>query len=114
MLYDNAQLARVYRLAWQITHKDFYRRVAEQTLDYVAREMTDPQGGFYSRQDADSERGRGEILHMDARGDSYSAWLRADRFCAVVERARFRAGSAERDRHRRRWWRGQVIGCRVD
>ncbi len=51
MLYDNAQLARVYLHAWQITRDDFYRRVAEQTLDYIVREMTYPAGGFYSTQE---------------------------------------------------------------
>jgi len=55
MLYDNAQLARVYLHAWQVTQDEFYRRIAEQTLDYVAREMMHPNGGFFSSQDADSE-----------------------------------------------------------
>jgi uncharacterized protein YyaL (SSP411 family) len=62
MLYDNAQLARVYLHAWQITRNDFYRRVAEQTLDYVVREMTHPSGGFYSTQDADSEGHEGNYF----------------------------------------------------
>ena len=45
MLYDNAQLARAYTEAWQITGHLAYRRVARETLDYVLREMTSPEGG---------------------------------------------------------------------
>lgn len=55
MLYDNAQLARVYTEAWQVSEDPFFRRIAEETLDYLLREMTSPEGGFYSTQDADSE-----------------------------------------------------------
>ena len=54
MLYDNAQLARVYLHAWQLTGNEFFRTITEDILDYVIREMTDPTGGFYSTQDADS------------------------------------------------------------
>jgi uncharacterized protein len=48
MLYDNSQLARVYLHAYQVTGNEFCKRITSEILDYVAREMTDPQGGFYS------------------------------------------------------------------
>jgi len=54
MLYDNAQLTTVYLDAWQLTGNPEYRRVARDILDYVAEEMTSPEGGFYSATDADS------------------------------------------------------------
>jgi uncharacterized protein YyaL (SSP411 family) len=55
MLYDNAQLIRVYLHLYQITRDEFYKRIAVETLEYVRREMLDASGGFYSTQDADSE-----------------------------------------------------------
>ena len=54
MLYDNAQLTSVYLEAFQVTGDPELARVATETLDYVAREMTAPLGGFYSATDADS------------------------------------------------------------
>ena len=55
MLYDNALLSRLYLHAYQATGKQLYRRIVEETLDYVLREMRGKEGGFYSTQDADSE-----------------------------------------------------------
>jgi hypothetical protein len=62
MLYDNAQLARVYLHAWQVTGKPLFRAIVEETLDYVVREMRHPQGGFYATQSAESEGEEGRFF----------------------------------------------------
>jgi uncharacterized protein YyaL (SSP411 family) len=55
MLYDNAQLASLYSQAYQALKKPLYQEVVEQTLGFIAREMTAPEGAFFSALDADSE-----------------------------------------------------------
>ncbi|MEX2206452.1 MAG: DUF255 domain-containing protein [Myxococcota bacterium] len=68
MLYDNAQLAGIYARAFALTHRPLYRRVAEQTLAYLDREMSHPEGGFYSAQDAE----------VDGREGASYVWSRAE------------------------------------
>ncbi len=62
MLYDNALLARTYVEAYQVTQEDRYRQIATEVLDYIVREMTAPEGGWYCSTDADSEGVEGKFF----------------------------------------------------
>jgi uncharacterized protein len=73
MLYDNALLTRAYLEGYQVTGDPFYRTIATEVLDYILREMTAPEGGFYSATDADSEGVEGKFF----------VWTRAE-FEAVL------------------------------
>ncbi|MBI2981054.1 MAG: thioredoxin domain-containing protein [Deltaproteobacteria bacterium] len=65
MLYDNALLASTYLEAYQVTQNRLYAEIVRQTLDYLLREMTDPEGGFYSAQDAGEVGKEGEYYHLN-------------------------------------------------
>ena len=85
MLYDNALLAYAYLEAYRTTGQNFYRTVAERTLGYTLRELTDPSGGFYCGQDADSDGEEGKYYLFtpeevqkilgETDGISFCAWF---------------------------------------
>ncbi len=86
MLYDNALLSRLYLHAYLATGHDLYLRIVHETLDYVLREMTSPEGGFYSSQDADSEGVEGKFFLWSPEQIRRALGDRdADIFCAYYD-----------------------------
>jgi uncharacterized protein YyaL (SSP411 family) len=97
MLYDNALLARLYLDAGRALHQPEFLGVARQVLDYVSREMTSPEGGFYSSQDADSEGEEGKFFLWSAAqsraavGEALSPI--AERYFDISEEGNFEGGN---------------------
>ncbi len=87
MLYDNALLAKTYLEAFQVTNNLDYRRVTCEILDYILREMTSPEGGFYSATDADSEGVEGKffVWNPEQIRDVVPSEQDATRFCAYYD-----------------------------
>jgi len=98
MLYDNALLARLYTRAWQWTKDPFFAAVANETLGWVQREMTSPDGAFYSTLDADSEGEEGKFY----------VWTRAE-VLEILGEEEGRIFSALYDVTDRGNWEGQTI-----
>ncbi|MBZ0257416.1 thioredoxin domain-containing protein, partial [bacterium] len=99
MLYDNALLAKTYAEAYQITGKAFYKKIVVEIMEYVLREMTSPEGGFYSTQDADSDGKEGAFFAWtpdqiaEALGDEKEAKF-VSRFWGVEPRGNFEEGTS--------------------
>ena len=86
MLYDNALLSRVYLHYYQVSQDELARETTKGILDYVIREMTNDEGGFYSTQDADSEGHEGKFFVWDiAEIKSVLGEKQANFFCAAYD-----------------------------
>jgi len=100
MLYDNALLLRLYADAWRTTREPRYEATARRIAEYVAREMTSPEGAFYATQDADSEGEEGKFFVWTPRqvdeacaGDEEAA-REAKRVWGITEAGNFEGGPA--------------------
>jgi uncharacterized protein YyaL (SSP411 family) len=91
MLYDNAQLILNYLTAFKITQNSFFKKIAEETLAWVDREMTHPRGGFYSAQDADSlphssKSGKRSAESAEKREGAFYVWTQPEIIEALGEK----------------------------
>jgi uncharacterized protein YyaL (SSP411 family) len=80
MLYDQAQLAVAYLVAFQITRNRQYESVARDILDYVARDMTSKEGGFFSAEDADSPvvAAGADLGHLETKEGAFYVWTKKE------------------------------------
>ncbi|MFQ5504536.1 MAG: DUF255 domain-containing protein [Planctomycetota bacterium] len=86
MLYDNAQLIGVYARAYQVTRRPLYRRVVEEVVTYLEREMTHPEGGFFSAQDAEVDGHEGaSYMWSRAEIEAVLPGEKASEFLSVYE-----------------------------
>ena len=85
MLYDNALLPTIYAEAYQLSKDPFYLDVIQKTLDFVLREMTSPEGGFYSALDADSEGEEGRFYVWSKKEIKEILGKDADAFCLYYD-----------------------------
>ncbi len=87
MLYDNGQLLSLYSEAWAATGNPLYRRIVQETADWVTREMQAPEGGYYSSLDADSEGVEGKFYVWSR--EEVQALLDTDEYNIVAARLGF-------------------------
>jgi uncharacterized protein YyaL (SSP411 family) len=99
MLYDNAQLSLTYLHAWQITREPFYKNIVIETLNFITREMTHADGGFYSSLDADSEGEEGK----------YYVWAKSELQQAIADNSDFEFFSSAYGITEMGNWNGKIV-----